>query len=353
MMRGFLLSALLLFGSLPATTNYQLNSYGFGSGGTANSSTTTYSLEGVSGELNGAPGSTANNTSKPGFVQTEQANVPQITLDNGSGQYYNKLHFVIDNQNNPTDATFLIAVTTTSTTNMNTATGLSYVQPDGTLSATLSTSDYQTYSAWGSSSGSLVIGLTPSTTYYVAVRATRGKFSESAYGPVVSQATAAPSLTFGLVTSSQSTPPFSVSLGALSAGGINSSAQTIDTSLTTNAASGGDIYVGGKNGGLLSSSTGYKINAVSSDLGSVNEGFGVQSSSVGQTSGGPLSVVSPYNGTGNVVGIVGSSLRSLFTATAPVTGGAGDVIVKAKSASTDIAATDYQEVLTFVAAGNF
>jgi hypothetical protein len=141
--------------TLPTTSNYTLNSYGFGSGGTASTKTTTYALNGLSGELNGQPTSTTNNGGQPGFVQTEHANVPKLSdLDNNAGIYYNKLHFIIDNQNNPTDATFLISVSTD-----NFASVTDYLQPDGTLSTTLSTSDYQTYTAWGGSSGSFIIGL--------------------------------------------------------------------------------------------------------------------------------------------------------------------------------------------------
>ena len=354
-MQKFLLGGLItLFGALPATTNYQLNSYGFGSGGTANSTTTTYALEGTSGELNGLPSSTTNNSSKPGYIQTQQANVPKLSaLDNNSGIYYNKLHFTIDNQNNPTDAKFLIAVTTTLTTNMDTASGINYVQTDGTLSSTLSTSDYQTYAAWGGSSGSVIIGLLPGTTYYVAVRATQGKFTESAYGPVSSQATASPTITFALQTSSGPTPPYTVSLGTLSGGAVNTSAQTINTSLTTNAASGGDVYITGLNGGLRSTSQSFLISSATNDLSSVSDGFGGQNVSATQTSGGPFNVQSPYSSAGNIVGIINSTTRSLYSSSAPVTGGAGVLNLKAKAATTDVAATDYQEVLTFTAAANF
>jgi hypothetical protein len=343
---------MLLFATLPATSNYQLQSYGFDSGGTANSSTTTYSLEGTTGELSGQTSSTANDSTNPGFIQTEQANVPLLTLDNGSGQYYNKLHFVIDPQNNPSDATYLVALSLTSCSSSCT---YMYVQPDGTLSTTLLTSDYQTYSAWGSSGGSYAIGLTPSTAYYGYVRATQGKFTESAFGPSnpTSVTTGAPTITFSLTTSTQSTPPFSVSLGTLSAGSIATSAQTINTSLTTNGTSGGDVYIKGQNGGLKSASTGYLISAVSNNLGSVSEGFGAQNSSITQTSGGPFTVLSPYNGSGNTVGIVNSTLQSLYTSTTPLTAGSGVLVLKAKSATTDTAATDYQEILTFVASANF
>jgi len=349
-MKGFgFLATTILFAALPATSNYQLNSYGFGSGGTVSSQTATYSLEGTTGELTGASGSTANATTKPGFVETQQANVPKLSaLDNNGGEYYNKLHFVINEQGNPTDATYLIAVS-----NDNFVADTKYLQPDGTLHATVSLSDYQTYSAWGGSSGSLIIGLSPSTTYTVKLKATQGKFTESAYGPTSSQATAAPSLTFDLVTSTQSSAPFSVDLGTLTAGNINTTGSTINTSLTTNGASGGDVYIVGKNGALSSSSTGSQISAVTNDLASLSKGFGAQNSSVSQTSGGPYSVASPYNVSGTNVGIVGANNRSLYTSTSPVTGGLGVLLLKAKSATNDVAASDYQEVLTFIAAGNF
>jgi hypothetical protein len=339
----------LLFGALPATSNYKLNSYGFGSGGTAKSQTATYSLEGATGEFTGAPGSTVTGSTKPGYTQTQQANVPKLaSLDNNGGQYYNKLRFIIDTQGNPSDAKYMLAVSTD-----NFATNTQYVQPDGTLTPTLTTANYQTYATWGGASGSLMIGLQPSTTYSVKLRATQGAFTESAYGPVVSQATAAPSLTFSLVTSSQPTPPFSVELGTLSSGSVATTAQTINTSLSTNGTTGANVYIAGKNGGLKSTATGYQINAVSSDLTSLSEGFGAQNSSVSQTSGGPYTVTSPYNGSGNIVGMIEASSRSLYTSSNPVTGGSGVLVLKAKSASMNVAATDYQEILTFVAAGNF
>src|SRR5437868_14541382 len=98
MLKGLISSFLagsLLFAALPSTSNYELNSYGFGSGGTANSGTANYSLEGITGEISSQPESTSNFTAQPGFIQTQQANVPKITLSNPSS-YYDKLKFVID-----------------------------------------------------------------------------------------------------------------------------------------------------------------------------------------------------------------------------------------------------------------
>src|SRR6478609_8209861 len=170
----------LFFATLPSTTTYQLNSYGFGSGGTSNSSTPTYSLEGLTGEASSQADSTATYQLKPGFIETQQANVPTVTVTNPSS-YYDKLHFVLGQQGNPTDALYALQVCVGS--DFVPAGGCStykYIKSDNTLGATLTTGDYQTYSTWGGSGGANMIGLAPSTTYYVRAKATQGKFTESA-----------------------------------------------------------------------------------------------------------------------------------------------------------------------------
>jgi hypothetical protein len=353
MTRSLLLGLGLLLATLPSTSNYELNSYGFGSGGTANSTTTTYALEGSSGELTGQPadnsGAGGSSYSRPGYVQTQQANLPLISLDNESGNDYNRLHFVIDPQGNPADALYLIAVSTTSG-----FTTTDYVQSDGTLSGTLNISnDYQTYAAWGSAGGSHIIGLSQSTTYYAKVLATQGKFTETTFGPVSNATTVTPTLTFSLQTSSGPTPPYAVNFGTLAPGIPTPSAQTINTALSTDGASGGDVYITGQNGGLFSTSRAHKINSVTGNLGSLSDGFGAQNASITQTSGGPYSVVSPYNVSGNNVGIIDATTRSLYTSANPVSGGSAVLTLLAEASMTDSAASDYQEVLTFTAAANF
>jgi hypothetical protein len=370
----------LLFASLPQTSTYKLQSYGFGSGGTANNTgTTTYSLNGISGELSGQPTKTgtASSNSGSGYIVDQQASVPQLaSADNGSGQYYNKLHFVIDDtQGNttntyPTDTTFLISVSLSNTL-ANPAVSTSeftaplYLHPDGTLSGSYSTVDYQTYSSFGGTSGSTIIGLTQNTNYYIHLKATSGRtgpqhaFVESGYGPITAQATAPATISFGLSIVGPAAPPNTVVIPILDTSTLpKTSSQTINTTLTTNGASGGDVYIKGLNGGLKSGSTGYKIAALSTNLGTAPEGFGAQNNSVSQTSGSTYSVVAPYNVSGCVagtcpVGIIDATNRSLYTATGPVTGGVGVLALLAKAASTDIAASDYQEVLTFTAAANF
>lgn len=338
----------IFLGALPATTNYQLNSYGFGSGGSSGSSTATYSLEGQAGELSGKTTSTTNYTTKPGFIETQQANTPKLSaFDNGSGRYYNKLHFTIDNTspnnpNNPSDALYALQISTTS----DFSSGNKYVKSDLTIGASLTLTDYQTYTAWGGSSGSNIIGLLPNTTYYLRAKATQGNFTESGYGPSLSASTVSPSLSFSL-------SPTTVSLGDLLPATVTNAGSSISLAFDTNANAGGDIYISGQNGGLLSASTGNTIASATGDLSSLSQGFGAQVTSTGQSSGGPLSAVSPYNGAGNNVGIINSTFRKLISASSPVDTGTGSVMVKAKATAADASANDYRENLTILAAATF
>jgi hypothetical protein len=343
-----LLTLPVFFGTLPATTNYQLNSYGFGSGGSSGSSTATYSIEGVSGEASGQTATTTNYTQKPGFNETQQANTPKLSaFDNGSGRYYNKLHFVIDNTspnspNNPSDSLYALQISTTS----DFSSGNKYVKSDLTSGNSLTLADYQTYAVWGGSSGSNIIGLLPNTTYYLRAKATQGQFSESGYGPSLSASTVSPSLSFSL-------SPTSVSLGDLLPATVTNASSSISLTFDTNANSGGDIYISSQNGGLLSNSTGNTITSATGDLSSLNRGFGAQVAATGQSSGGPLGAVSPYNGSSNNVGITNSTIRKLISATSPVDTGTASVLVKAKATASDSAANDYREALTILASASF
>ncbi|HEX8182571.1 MAG TPA: hypothetical protein VF575_03135 [Candidatus Saccharimonadales bacterium] len=340
---GGLSAGLVLFSALPATPNYQLNSYGFGSGGVSNATTSTYALEGTTGELSGSNGasSTAAYSLKPGFTQTQQAQVPKLSaFDNGSNTYYNKLHFVIDTQSNPSDALYALSISTD-----NFSSDIRYVKSDLTVGSSLVVADYQTYAAFGGASGTNIIGLTPSTTYYVRVKATQGKFTESAFGPVSSATTVGSSVSFSVSTNA-------VTMGALLPSIVTTGAPAVNITFATNAASGGDIYISGKNIGLLSTKAGVTIPSATGDLSSLQRGYGAQVASVGTTTG-TLLRVSPYDGGANNVGVTDTVIRRIITATGPIAGGTGSVVFKAKATATDAAANDYSEVNTMLASGNF
>jgi hypothetical protein len=330
-------AASFIIASFSSSTNYQLKSYGVGPGGTNSASSTTYDLQGSAGEQ--ANGSTAGSTktANNGSIQTEQLNVPGApTLGNGSSTFYNMLSCIVNTSSDPSDSTYAIKVYNHTTTTT------SYVQASDALGGS---AVYQSYSAWGSGSGFSIIGLTPSTTYDVSVAAKEGQFTNTEYGPIATLATVSPNITF-------SVSPNSSSLGSFLPGTIVTSSN-LSFTYVTNGATGGNVYVMGKNSGLKSTNTGGLISAVTGNLSSLSSGFGVQATNPSQTSGGPLTTVSPFNGTSHSVGAETTSFQPIFSTSAAIVGGTANANVQALASNTTPAASDYNEVLTFIAAANF
>lgn len=349
-----LLATLSVFAAMPSTSTYQLNSYGFGSGGTANSTTSTYALEGTTGEINGAPSTTSNYSGNPGYIQTQQSNVPKVTLSNPSS-YYDKLKFVIDTQANPTDAKYALQISTTS----NFSSNINYVKSDLTIGPTLTTTDYQTYTVWGGAGGANIIGLATSTTYYLRVKATHEKTfngisTESAYGPSSSAATVGAQLSFCLYTNANcGAGGTTIAFGGVVGANVTNSPNNIGVDFATNADAGGNVYIYSANGGLKSTVANYTITSATADLGVASEGFGAQISSVNQSSGGPFNKISPYNGASNNVGVLSTSVNTILTSANPLTGGTAAIQLQVKPSNTAPAATDYAETLTVIAAASF
>lgn len=330
---------------LPATTNYQLNSYGFGSGGTSNSSTSTYSLEGLSGEISSQADATSSYNLKPGFIETQQANVPKVTLTNPGG-YYDKLHFVIDQQGNPSDALYALQVCAGSDFPCGSPL---YVKADNTLGSTLATADYQLFSAWGGSGGGDVIGLSPSTTYYIRAKATQGNFTESAYGPSSGATTSSQSISFCLYSDgSCGSSTNSTSFSNLVANSPTTSSPSLHVSFSTNADSGGNIYI--YSTGKLQSTTAPSgaINSSTADLGGASIGYGAH-----VTTASSLSPITPYILTGTNVGALSSTASTILSTASPVTGAAGTIDLLARVSNTTPAAQDYADVITVIAAASF
>jgi hypothetical protein len=342
------LCGLVLLATLPASSHFQLNSYGIGSGGTAKSSSTHFAVNGTAGEQAGSAGSSHFKVGA-GEAYLKQANVPTLTLSNPSS-WYDKLALVLSPANNPTDATFLIEISTDGFATTD------YVQDDFTVGTTITPTDYMTYAALGGSGGVTLRGLTPSTVYSVKAAALRGPFTESGFGPVVTASTTNPQLTFNIGVSptySITSPPYSVSMGSLLAGTVTTATNQIWVTISTNADSGAMIFGDGQYGGLNSATTSHLISSATADLSTASEGFGEQETSVSQTSGGPMTEVSPYNVSGTNVGQDYTSLDEWFTSANPVTVGYGGVSLKAVSSTLTPSATDYTETLTAVAAGSF
>lgn len=344
---GYIISG-FIFAVMPTSTNYSLNSYGFGSGGSANSTSTNYGLNATAGEQAGSTSSSSYNLGA-GEKYVKQANVPTITLVNNA-RWYNKLLLTIGVQNNPTDALFAVAISSDNFTTTQ------YIKADGTVGPSLVFADYRTYAGWGSGTGAYATGLLDSSTYIVKAKAYRGKFTESGYGPTATANTSPPLLTFDIDVAStdiSTNPPYQTNLGDLLAASVIDSPERVWTTIDTNAESGGIVYLSAKNTGLRSSAANYTIVSSNSDLSAQAEGFGAQIASVTQGSGGPLVAASPYNGAGQNVGVTDTIIRNLFTAAAPIISGRGSFILKAKSQTLTPSSTDYTEILTVIASASF
>ncbi len=184
----------------------------------------------------------------------------------------------------------------------------------------------------------------------------QGKFTETDFGPVSSASTVSPSFTFDIdvsATDTETNPPFTITFSDLVAGTVVDSPQKIWVDFATNGESGGYVYVYGQNSGLYSTTRSSTITSVTGDLAVLSQGVGAQSASATQTSGGPFTALSPYNGTGQSTGIIDTNIRSIYSATSPVVGGRASFVVKAKSSSITLVANDYTETFTVIASANF
>ena len=337
----------------PAGGTYQLLDYGFGSGGTVNSTSGTYSLQGTAGEIDSASMSSTSYMNLAGLTYTEEPNTPPApVITNPSNSYYNKLNLSINNANNPSDTLFAIQIASNSA---NFSQNVYYVQSgSNTLGAN---ADWENYVTWNSGSAFTLVGLYPNTTYYVRVAAKRGTFQLGRYSGIAWAPTVNPSFTFNLQTSSQTVPPFSVAIGTMTpGGGIVTAPDTVTATITTNANLGGLIYLYGKNAGLKSATaSNYTIGTVAGkiDLGTLSEGYGAQGTSTGGT-GGPMKFDNPYDGTTTTVGAVDTTER-LFadSSSAPVNLGTAAFAIKARAKTTTPAAGDYTDTITVVATGSF
>lgn len=333
-----------------SSSNYQLRDYGFGDGFTGSSS--SYQMEGIAGETSQGNATSSSYSAGFGLNFVQQANVPPAPTVSNPSSYYNKLKVVVNQGNNPSDATYAIAVSTD-----NFASDIKYIQNDNTLGATLGSEDWQDYASWGGASGFNLLSLSPGTTYTFKVAAEQGNFTQTGYGPTAQASTVNPTLSFDLDISStdtESTAPYLLDIGVLNPGSVSTSTNKIWVDLSTNASNGGMIYVYSANSGLLSASTGITISAGTVDLSSATSGYGVRSNSVAEDSGGPMAVQSPYNGSSNNVGVVDNSKRLIYDSSGvPVSGGRVSFELKVKPEMTTPAGTDYTDTLTVIATGSY
>ena len=210
----------------PQSTTYELKTYDFGGGGTAETNSTNYSVQGTAGSMDISKVDSTNYSLGAGLTFANQANVPAAPTFTNPATNYDRLKFVIDNGNNPSNAVFAIAISSDNFTTTY------YVQDDNTISTTLGTEDWQTYANWGSGTGEFVRTLRPNTTYKIKVKAKNGKYTESAYSAESSASTSTPSLTFG------------ISANSLSFNNLNSGNSYTDSSKSTTLTTSTNAYYG-------------------------------------------------------------------------------------------------------------
>ncbi len=260
----------------PTSQNFELKSYGFGSGGVASGSSNTFHLFGLSGENGGQNAAGSTKGLRGGQIGTMQAAVPPAATFANPGSTYDRLHLTINPGTNPTDATFAVAITDDNWLTTR------YIQNDLTIGNVLGAEDFMPYVSWGSGSGTDITQLSRLTTYKVRVAAARGDFTQSGWGPESTAATVDPSLSFGV---SSSTLTFDPLTGENSH--TDSSKQTIITT-STNAYRGYTVF--GHATGPLS----YQSHTIP-DYGSPNSaptvwsgvGFGYTTSDASLTGGTP------------------------------------------------------------------
>jgi hypothetical protein len=334
---------------VPLSSNYQLNELTIG-GGTGVNRSTNFAIEGSIGDVNSVLLNGTTYNGGLGFGFTQMAAVPPAPTFTNPNNYYNKLHAVIQTGGNPSDTRFALAISSDNFATTN------YVKADQSVGASLTLADYQTYASWGSGTGFDVVGLSVNTSYQLKVKALHGDFSESGFGPSASAATVNPSLTFDIdvaPTDTTTSPPFSTSLGSLTANTIVTSPDRVWVTLETNGASGGKVYVSGVEGGLRSARVAHLISAITGDLSVASEGFGAQGISATQGSGGPLAIDAPFNGSSNTIGITSTTIQSIFSTNNPISTGRASFVLKAKSAPLTPASGDYLETLRVIASANF
>lgn len=210
----------------PASTNYKLEQYGFGSGGTENSTSSNFNLFGQIGGVEFTNPSSSNFSVNSGLIETLQSNVPPAPTFTNPATNYDRLRIILNSGNNPSDALFAIAISDDNFTTTQ------YVQNDNTIGSTLGSEDWQSYSNWGGATGEFIRTLSQDTQYTVKVKSKRGAYTESEYGPIASAITLVPSLTFGISSEN------------LTFDNLNSSNSYTDTSKTTTLTTSTNAYNG-------------------------------------------------------------------------------------------------------------
>ncbi|MCC7290287.1 hypothetical protein IT417_03495 [bacterium] len=386
----FSLNFLPVFAEDLNSTNFKITGATMNSGGeTSQAGSGNFKLLNTMGDFSGDPRVLSTNyRAGIGEVEIFTANVPQIscfeTTTSGSSSCttgpaylntngmvrvcgptgcYDRARFEIDSQSNPSDTLYAIQLSTD-----NFASDIRYI--DGVThkpitSSNVTIDDYLTKSAWETDATN-VLGLDASTTYKLRAKALHGDFTESDPGPSATATTASATMSFDIDiadttgVSTESSAPYTVNFNNSDRLVQTGPAQTSDDLIwldgQTNGSGGLSILFKGQNGGLNSTTASYTITSASADLDGVVEGFGIQSYyksqlyelGSGNGSLATLSVISPYNGAGNNVGIIDAVFSKVYESNGPTHTGRVGLLLKARASGSATPATDYTETVTIV-----
>lgn len=221
------------------STNYKVEDGTFDGGGVTSSSTNYTSRDSI-GDLSADQVNSTNYRTFAGFQLPAYPGIPATpTFTNTGGTLYNALDFVVATGNGQqVDTTYAIAISSDNFVTTN------YIQADDTVSTT---PVFQTYVNWSSGTGERVVGLSPSTTYKIKVKARYGVDSESGWSQEASATTAGPNLTItfsgvssgttvGGVTTTTTSTTNAISYGSLTINSAKTASHQV--TVTTNAANG-------------------------------------------------------------------------------------------------------------------
>jgi hypothetical protein len=276
----------------------------------------------------------------------------------GPSGCYDKARFEIDINDNPSDTLYAVMISED-----NFGSDIRYIDGSTFWPETQSThnlSDFLSKADWETEDFNIK-GLQSSTTYYIRIFALKGDFTQTEPGPVANATTSGGSIFFdididdetGVTTETAS--PYSISFtGAYELIGGSAAVTAGDRiwlDAGTNSSGGFALIVRGLNGGLKSNTTGQTIVSATTNLDVSSDGFGLQSEYIAKDSYpylGTISATTDYSGSGNYVGIVGTTATKVYESSTPVYNGRMALKVIAKPGIDKTAATDYQETIYFV-----
>lgn len=177
----------------PSSSNYKLNDYAFGAGGSSTDmGSESFNMYGFTGEDSSLGSSSSNFTFGGGLLYGMQASTPEALDLTNPHNYYDRLKATLDSSSDIDGTTYAIAI---SDDDFVTA---KYVTDQGTLKDTLEPTDFYSYDQWGGAAGVLISGLYSNTTYKAKVSAIEGENTQSDFSEESEADTELPTLTFTL-----------------------------------------------------------------------------------------------------------------------------------------------------------